>query len=96
MQEAWIGAKFGDLGRSLADHHSAITTSEVPESTKLEFVAYNDAIESQLAKLVPNQTIIKPAWELVKGAAVINGCTALAAKVAGALPLTLSKTTEIS
>ena len=80
-----IDAKFGDLGRSLAELRSAITTSQVPESAKLEFVADIDTIQSQLAKPEPNPTIIKSAWEVVKGAAAINGCTALVAKVAGLL-----------
>jgi hypothetical protein len=80
-----VDAKFGDLGQSLAELRSAITASQVPESTKLEFVADIDTIQSQLAKSAPNPTIIRSAWEVVKGAAVINGCTALVAKVAGLL-----------
>ena len=80
-----VDAKFGDLGQSLAELRSAITTSQVPESTKLEFVADIDTIQSQLAKPAPNPTIIKAAWEVVKGAAAISGCTALVAKVAGLL-----------
>jgi hypothetical protein len=80
-----VDAKFGDLGQSLAELRSAITSSKVPESTKLEFVADIDTIQSQLAKPAPNPTIIKSAWEVVKGAAAINGCTALVAKVGGLL-----------
>ncbi|HET7184437.1 MAG TPA: hypothetical protein VFI82_07110 [Terriglobales bacterium] len=80
-----IDAKFGDLGQSLAELHNAITASPVPESTKLAFVADIDTIQSQLAKPEPNPTIIKSAWDVVKGAAAINGCTALVAKVAGLL-----------
>ena len=80
-----IDAKFGDLGQSLAQLRTAITASQVEESTKLELVADIDTIQSQLAKPEPNPTIIKSAWEVVKGAAAINGCTALVAKVAGLL-----------
>jgi hypothetical protein len=80
-----VDAKFGDVGQSLAELRSAITTSQAPESTKLEFVADIDTIQSQLAKSVPNPTIVRSAWEVVKGAAAINGCTALVAKVAGLL-----------
>jgi hypothetical protein len=57
-----VDAKFGDLGQSLAELRSAITASQVPESTKLEFVADIDTIQSQLAKPAPNPTIIKSAW----------------------------------
>jgi hypothetical protein len=80
-----IDARFGDLGRSLAELRNAITTSQAPESTKLEFVADIDTIQSQLAKPEPTPPIIKAAWEVVKGAASINGCTALVSKVAGLL-----------
>jgi hypothetical protein len=80
-----VDAKFGDLGQSLAELRSAITTSDVPESTKLEFVADIDTIQSQLAKPAPNPAIVKSAWEVVKGAAVVNGCTALVAKISGLL-----------
>jgi hypothetical protein len=80
-----VDAKFGDLGQSLAELGSAITTSDVLESTKLEFVADIDTIQSQLAKPEPNPTIIKAAWEVVKGAATINSCTTLVAKVGGLL-----------
>jgi hypothetical protein len=80
-----VDAKFSDLGQSLAELRSAITASQVPESTKLEFVADIDTIQSQLAKPAPNPTIIRSAWEVVKVAAAINGCTALVGKVAGLL-----------
>lgn len=80
-----INAKFGDLGQSLADLRDAITTSLVPESQKLEFVADIDTIQSQLAKPEPNPTIIKSAWGVVKGAAAINGCAVFVTKVAGLL-----------
>lgn len=80
-----VNAKFGELGQTLADLRSAITSSEAQESTKLELVADIDTIQSQLAKPEPNRTIIKAAWEVVKGAAAINGCTVLAHKIAGLL-----------
>lgn len=80
-----INAKFGELGQSLADLRDAITSSQAQESTKLELVADIDTIQSQLAKPEPNRAIIKSAWEVVKGAAAINGCTVLATKVAGLL-----------
>jgi hypothetical protein len=80
-----INAKFGDLGQSLAELRNAITSSDVAESTKLELVADIDTIQSQLAKTEPNPTIIKSAWEVLKQAAAINGCTALVTKVAGLL-----------
>ncbi len=80
-----INAKFGELGQSLSDLRSAITSSEAQESTKLELVADIDTIQSQLAKPEPNPTIMKAAWAVVKGAAAINGCTGLVHKIAGLL-----------
>ena len=80
-----INAEFGELGQSLADLRDAITKSQAPESTKLELAADIDTIQSQLAKPQPNATIIKSAWEVVRGAAAINGCTALVTKAAALL-----------
>ncbi len=80
-----IDAKFGELGQSLADLRDAITKSQASESTKLELAADIDTIQSQLAKPQPNATIIKSAWEVVRGAAAINGCTALVTKAAALL-----------
>jgi hypothetical protein len=48
-------------------------------------VADIDTIQSQLAKPEPNRTIIKAAWEVVKGAVAINGCTMLVHNIAGLL-----------
>lgn len=80
-----INAKFNELGQSLSELRNAITSSDVQESAKLELVADIDTIQSQLAKPEPNRTIIQAAWEVVKGAAAINGCTVLIAKIAGLL-----------
>jgi hypothetical protein len=80
-----INAKFSELGQALADLRGAITSSDAAESSKLELVADIDTIQSQLAKPQPITAIIKAAWEVVKGSAAINGCTALATKVGGLL-----------
>lgn len=76
-----INAKFGDLGKSLAELRDAITQSEAPDAHKMDLVADIDTIQSQLAKPEPNRGIVKAAWETVKGAATINGCVALVHKV---------------
>lgn len=78
-----INAKFGDLGASLAALRDAITQSDAPETKKMELVADIETIQSQLAKPAPNRSIVKAAWELVRGAAAINGCVALVQKVSG-------------
>ena len=78
-----VDAKFGELGQSLSELRNAVTSSEVQEFTKLGLVADIDTIQSQLAKPEPNRTIIKAAWEVVRGAAAINGCTVLVHKIAG-------------
>jgi hypothetical protein len=80
-----VNAKFGDLGQSLSGLRNAVTSFGVHESTKLELVADIDTIQSQLAKPEPNRTIIKAAWEVVKGAVAINGCTVLVHNIAGLL-----------
>lgn len=76
-----INAQFGDLGSALVELRNAITSSSVSEAQKLTFVADIDTIQSQLAKPQPNKGIIKAAWEVVKGAAAINGCGGFVQKV---------------
>lgn len=78
-----INAKFGELGKSLAELRDAITRSEAPDAQKMDLVADIDTIQSQLAKPEPNRGIVKAAWETVKGAAAINGCVALVQRVSG-------------
>lgn len=78
-----INAKFNELGTALVELRDAITQSQAPEANKMALVADIDTIQSQLAKPVPNKTIVGAAWEAVKGAAAINGCTTLVTKVGG-------------
>lgn len=80
-----VDAKFGNIGESLVELRSAIVGAQVGEADKLGYVADIDTIQSQLAKPTPNSGIIQAAWSTVKGAAAINGCTALVSKVAGLL-----------
>jgi len=85
-----INAKFSDLGQTLVELRDAITQSEAPEQQKMSLVADIDTIQSQLAKPDPSRGIIAAAWDSVKGAAAIGGCTALAERVGdfiGGLPL---------
>src|SRR5205814_5349620 len=78
-----INAKFGDLGQSLAELREAITKSDAPDAQKMNLVSDIDTIQSQLAKPEPNRSIVKAAWETVKGAAAINGCVAFVQNVSG-------------
>ena len=78
-----VNAKFGDLGKSLAELRDAITQSDAPDVQKMELVSDIDTIQSKLAKPEPNRGIVKAAWEAVKGAATINGCVTLVQKVSG-------------
>lgn len=78
-----INAKFGDLGKALAELRGAITASDASETDKMSLVADIDTIQSQLAKPEPNRNIITAAWGGIKAAAAINGCTTLITKVVG-------------
>lgn len=80
-----VNAKFGEVGESLSDLRNAVTGSDAEEAKKLELVADIETIQTQLAKPEPSPTIIKAAWQVVKGAAAINGCTVLVHKIAGLL-----------
>lgn len=78
-----INAQFGELGSALVELRDAITHSTVPEGQKLALIADIDTVQSQLAKPQPNRGIVSAAWEAVRGAAAIDGCAHLVAKVAG-------------
>lgn len=75
-----VNAKFGDLGEALAALRNALTESNAAEERKLALVADIDTIQSQLAKPEPNRGIVRAAWEGVKAAAAIDGCTHLVQK----------------
>ncbi|MBC7898761.1 MAG: hypothetical protein H7070_01795 [Saprospiraceae bacterium] len=76
-----VNARFENIGEALADLRKAITDSDASESDKLTYVADIDTIQSQLAKPAPNTGIIRAAWESVKIADAIDGCTSLVVKV---------------
>jgi len=78
-----VNAKFAALGEALAELRGAVTRSDATEGDKMAVVADIDTIQSQLAKPEPTKSIIKSAWEAVKGAAAVGGFAALVAKVAG-------------
>lgn len=77
-----INAKFTDLGRALVELREAIIASPEAEENKMAIVADIETIQSQLAKPQPNPGIISAAWESVKVAASIDGCTNLVHHIA--------------
>jgi hypothetical protein len=70
-----INAQYGELGKALANLREEITKSSAPEDTKLGLVADVETIQSQLVKSHPIRNIVVAAWEAIKAAAVIDGCT---------------------
>ncbi len=76
-----INAQYSDLGQALVELQEAITNSEASESEKIDLVADIHTIQSQLGKEMPNKGIVKTAWDVAKGAAIINGCTSIVEKV---------------
>jgi hypothetical protein len=77
-----INAKFGNLGKALADLREAITKSGTPEVEKLNAVADIETIQSQLAKPQPNKGIVSAAWAAIKGAAIVGEFVGLVENVA--------------
>lgn len=78
-----IDIKYSELGRALVELRDLITASGTSEQNKMSLVADIDTIQSQLAKPAPNRSIIGAAWETVKGAASIEGCVGLVARIGG-------------
>lgn len=78
-----INAKFGDLGKALADLREAVTNSTVQEGEKLSVVADIETIQAQLAKPQPSKGIISAAWQAIKTAVVVGEFADLAQRVSG-------------
>lgn len=76
-----ITADFGDLGQALLELGDAIAQSATPEADKLNLIADVETIQAQLAKPQPNRKVLSAAWETLRAAATINGCTALVERV---------------
>jgi len=72
-----INAQFSELGSGLVRLREAVIASSQPEEQKMALVADIETIQLQLAKPRPNSAILAAAWESVKAAAVIDGCTSL-------------------
>jgi hypothetical protein len=80
-----VDAKYGNIGEALSQLRKAVTDSSASEVDKLTCVADIDTIQSQLAKPSPNKSIVAAAWEGIKGAAAIAGCSSLVTNVGSLL-----------
>jgi len=87
-----VDAKFENAAEALSGLRKVITDSDADESDKLAYVADIDTIQSQLAKPEPNRAIVHAAWQSVKAAAAIDGCTTLIVKISGLLAAVFSQT----
>ena len=76
-----IDARFSDLGQSLVKLRDAVIGSSESENQKMAIVADIETIQSQLAKPVPNRSIVAAAWDSLKAAATaaatVDGCVGL-------------------
>lgn len=78
-----VNAQYQDAAGALVDLKQALLQSpSVSETQKLDVVADIDSIQSQLAKLAPNRTVIQGAWEAVKKLDTVLGLADKVNKVA--------------
>lgn len=77
-----INVKYQKNAEALNELRIAITKcEEIDASTKLEMVSDIDTIQDQLAKSIPNKTVVKALWENVNRAASIASLTDVFVKV---------------
>ena len=76
-----INVSFGDLGNALSELKNEIASSSATENEKTDCIADVNTIQSQLAKPNPNKGVIETLWNVLKGTAVVSGCTTLAEKI---------------
>lgn len=88
-----VNADYQGIGEALAQLREAITKSnDITESDKVNVVADVDSIQDQLAKPLPNKTVIGTLWENIEKVAAVAGLAELAAKVAPEVQKLLSVT----
>jgi len=81
-----VNAKYQDAAGALVDLKQALLESNsITETQKLDLVADIDSIQSQLAKVRPNRTVIHGAWEAVKKLDTVLGLADKVSKVAALL-----------
>lgn len=77
-----VNARFEELGKALAELRQGIKNSDkISEADKLDLVVDVDSIQTQLAKLTPNQGLVTQLWEGISRAADVAGLVDAAAKV---------------
>lgn len=81
-----VNAAYSDAAGALVDlKESLLRTESLTEAQKLDAVADIDSVESQLAKAAPNRTVIRGAWEGLKGLDTVLGLAEKVGKVAALL-----------
>jgi hypothetical protein len=78
-----VNVKHQDTAGALVELKQALLQStSITEEQKLDVVADIDSIQSQLAKANPNRSVIKGAWETIKGFDTVLGVADKVSKVA--------------
>jgi len=81
-----VNVKYRDAAGALVELKQALLQStSITAEQKLDIVADIDSIQSQLAKANPNHSVIKGAWEAVKGFDTVVGVAEKVGKVAALL-----------
>lgn len=77
-----VNVQFQEAAHSLVELREAVIDSALKEATKLDVIADIDSIESQLAKERPNTSVVRGAWDGLKGLDTALGLGEKIAKVA--------------
>jgi len=81
-----VNVKYQDGAGALVELKKAfLQSASITEEQKLDIVADIDSIQSQLAKANPSRSVIKGAWEAVKGFDTVVGIAEKVGKVAALL-----------
>jgi hypothetical protein len=80
-----VNTLFTDLSRTLADARQLVlSSSTIPEPTKLDIVADIDTLQSQLQKPSPNRQVVSQVWAALQNVLNVAGLVELGVKI-GAL-----------
>jgi hypothetical protein len=77
-----VNAKFEELHKLLDELQDRVIAAEdIEDVTKLEIAADVESIKDQLAKPMPNKSVIKQLWEQVEIVATVSGVIDLVQKI---------------
>jgi|YelNatPaOPRAMG01_1025707.scaffolds.fasta_scaffold100175_2 hypothetical protein len=76
-----VQRNFYELYGLLEDLKNKIMLSDMPKNEKLDYIADIESLKAQLAKPIPEKTIVKKVWEKISNLSKLGGLATLIEKI---------------